>query len=108
MALQKFAHGATHHCNFKRTALCENALHHDNKTIVNKKILCRFKKQFFSNIKKLTHTFSLQMFSTPIFSRFTSREHTKLHRLPFFPTYVHSYHSKAQPVIKNTMGKGHF
>ena len=34
MALQKFAHGAHHYCNFKRTALFENALHYDNKQIL--------------------------------------------------------------------------
>ena len=32
MALQKFAHGATHYYKLKHIALCENALHYDNKT----------------------------------------------------------------------------
>ena len=51
MALQKFARGATHYCNFKHTALCENALHYDNKTIVIQKILCTFKIIFFQRSK---------------------------------------------------------
>ena len=51
MALQKFAHGATHYCKIKRTALCENALHYDNKTTINKKILCRFQKKFLQRSK---------------------------------------------------------
>ena len=51
MALQKFAHGATHYCKFKRIALCENALHYDNKTTINKQILCRFQKYFFQRSK---------------------------------------------------------
>ena len=95
MALQKFAPGATHYCKFKHTALCENTLHYDNKTTINKQILCRFQKFFFSKIKKLKHTSGYrQMFcalsgrslswNTPVFSRFTSREHANLIRLPFF------------------------
>ena len=51
MALQKFAHGATHYCKFKHTALCENALHYDNKTTINKQILCRFQIFFFQKSK---------------------------------------------------------
>ena len=51
MALQKFAHGATHYCKFKRTALCENALLYDNKTTINKQILCKFQKIFFQTSK---------------------------------------------------------
>ena len=44
MALQQFAHGATtiNNCNFKRTALYENDMHYDNKTTINKQILCRY------------------------------------------------------------------
>ena len=57
MALQKFAHGATHYCKFKHTALCENALHYDNKITINKQILCTFQKKNFSKIKKIKHTF---------------------------------------------------
>ena len=102
MALQKFAHGATHYCKFKHTALCENALHYDNKTTINKQILCRFQKIFFQRSKKWNTPFYLQMFcafsgrslsrNTPVFSRFTSRVRTrKLHRLPFFS---HSYASQ--------------
>ena len=49
MALQKLAHGTTDYCNFKRTALCENALHYDNKTTINKQILCRFQKNVFKD-----------------------------------------------------------
>ena len=55
MALQKFAHGATHYCKFKHTALCEDALHYDNKTTINKQILCRFQKNFFKDQKNGTH-----------------------------------------------------
>ena len=53
MALQKFAHGETHYCKFKRTALSENALHYDNKTTINKQILCRFQKIFFFKNQKI-------------------------------------------------------
>ena len=55
MALRKFAHGATHYCKFKHTALCENALHWDNKTTINKQILCRFHKMFFKEAKIEIH-----------------------------------------------------
>ena len=106
MALQKFAPGATHYCKFKHTALCENALHYDNKTTINKQILCRFQKFFFSKIKKLKHTFYRQMFcalsgrslgwNTPVFSRFTSREHANLIGCHFFHTHELPHHSKAQ------------
>ena len=106
MALQKFAHGEIHHCKFKRTALCENALHYDNKTTINKQILCRFQKFFFSKIKKLKRTFYRQIFcalsgrslswNTPVFSRFTSREHSNFIGCPFFHTHVLPHHSKAQ------------
>ena len=78
----------THYCKFKRTALCENALHYDNKTTINKQILCRFQKNFFQRSKKCHTPFYLQMFcalsgrslswSTPVFSRCTSREHANL------------------------------
>ena len=106
MALQKFAHGATHYCKFKHTALCENALHYDNKTTINKQILCRFQKIFFSKIKKLKHTFYRQIFcalsgrslswNTPVFSRFTPREHANFTICHFFHTHVLPHHSKAQ------------
>ena len=106
MALQKFAPVATHYCKFKHTALCENALHYDNKTSINKQILCRFQKFFFSKIKKLKHTFYRQMFcalsgrslswNTPVFSRFTSREHANLIGCHFFHTHELPHHSKAQ------------
>ena len=87
---------------FKHTALCENALHYDNKTTINKQILWRFQKNFFQTSKKWNTPFYLQMFcalsgrslswNTPVFSRFTSRVRTrKLHRLPFFS---HSYASQ--------------
>ena len=33
MALQKFAHGATHYCKFKHAALCKNSLHCKNQNI---------------------------------------------------------------------------
>ena len=44
----------THYCKFKHTALCENALHYDKKTTINKQILCRFQKMmkvWKSNLK---------------------------------------------------------
>ena len=88
------------------TALCENALHYDNKTTINKQILCRFQKIFFSKIKKLKHTFYRQMFcalsdrslgwNTPVFSRFTSREHANLIGCHFFHTHELPHRSKAQ------------
>ena len=106
MALQKFAHGATHYCKFKRTALCENALHYDNKTTINKQILFGFQKYFFQRSENWNTPFYLQMFcalsgrslswNTPVFSRFTSREHAKLYRLPFFHIHVFPRHSKVQ------------
>ena len=52
----------THYCKFKRTALCENALHYDNKTTINKHILCRFQTIFFQRSKKCYTPFYLQMF----------------------------------------------
>ena len=55
MVLQKFAHGATHYCKFKHTALCQNALLCDNKTTINKQILCRFHNCFFKDQKIETH-----------------------------------------------------
>ena len=106
MALQKFAHGATHYCKFKHTALCENALHYDNKTTINKQILCRFQKKFFQRSKKWNTPFYLQMFcalsgrslswNTPVFSRFTSREHANFIGCHFFHPHVLPHHSKAQ------------
>ena len=96
----------THYCKFKRTALCENALHYDNKTTINKQILCRFQKNFFQRSKKCHTPFYLQMFcalsgrslswSTPVFSRFTSREHANLAGCHFFYTHVLPHHSKTQ------------
>ena len=98
MALQKFAHGATHYCKFKHTALRENALYYDNKTTINKQILCRFQK-------KWNTPFYLQMFcalsgrslswNTLVFSRFTSREHANFVGCHFFHTHVLPHHSKA-------------
>ena len=107
MALQKFAPGATHYCKFKHTALCENALHYDNKTtILTSKFYVDFKIFFFSKIKKLKHTFYHQIFcalsgrslswNTPVFSRFTSREHANFIGCHFFHTHVLPHHSKAQ------------
>ena len=94
MTLQKFTHGATHYCKFKHTALCENALHYDNKTTINKQILWRFQKNFFQRSKKWNTPFYLQMFcalsgrslswNTPVFSRFTSREHANFIGCHFF------------------------
>ena len=102
MASQKFAHGATHYCKFKHTALCQNALHYDNKTIINKQILCRFQKKFFQRSKKWNTPFYLQMFcalpgrslswNTPVFNRFTSREHANFIGCDFFS---HSYASSS-------------
>ena len=84
----------THYCKFKRTALCKNALHYDNKTPINKQILCRFQKLFFQTSKKCHTPFYLQMFcalsgrslswSTPVFSRFTAWEHANLAGCHFF------------------------
>ena len=58
MALQKFAHGATHYCKFKRTALCENALHHDKKPPPTSKFYVDFKNNFFKDQKTETHLLS--------------------------------------------------
>ena len=106
MALQKFTHGATHYCKFKHTALCENALHYDNKTTINKQILWRFQKNFFQTSKKWNTPFYLQMFcalsgrslswNTLVFSRFTPREHANFTSCHFFHTHVLPHHSKAQ------------
>ena len=93
MALQKFAHGATHYCKFKHTALCENALHYDNKTTMNKQILCRFQK--FSRcfapcqVDLWAETFP--------FSAFLSLENTQTSSVAiFFHTHVLPHHSKTQ------------
>ena len=90
---------------FKHTALCENALHYDNKTTINKQILCRFKKNNFQRSKKWNAPFYLQMFcalsgrslswNTPVFSRFTSREHANLSGSHVFHAHVLPHHSKA-------------
>ena len=106
MALQKFAHGATHYCKFKHTALCENALHYDNKTTINKQILWRFQKTFFQTSKKWNTPFYLQMFcalsgrslswNTPVFSRFTPRKHANFIICHFFHTHMLPHHSKTQ------------
>ena len=106
MALQNFAHGATHYCKFKRTALCENDLHYDNKITINKHILCGFQKFFFQRSKNGNTPFYLQMFcalsgrslswNTPVFSRFTPREHANLIGCHFFHTHVLPHHSKVQ------------
>ena len=89
-------HGPTHYCKFKRTALCENALYYDNKTTINKQILCRFPKTFFQRSKKWNAPFYRLMFyalsgrslswNTPVFSRFTSREHANLVSYHLFHT----------------------
>ena len=103
MALQKFAHSATHCCKFKHTALCENALHYDNKTTINKQILCKFQKKIFQRSKKWNTPFYLQMFcallgrslswNTPVFSRFTSRKHANFIG---YHTLVLPHHSRTQ------------
>ena len=59
MALQKFAPGATHYCKFEHTALCENALHYDNKTTIKKPILFKFQK----DQKIETHLFIFKCFA---------------------------------------------
>ena len=82
MALQKFAHGATHCCKFKHTALCQNALLCDNKTTINKQILCRFHSSLSWN--------------TPFFSCFTSREHADFIGCHFFRTHKLPRPTKAQ------------
>ena len=109
MALQKFAPGATHYCKFKHTALCENALHYDNKTTINKQILCRVQNFFFSKIKKLKPTFYRQIFcalsgrslswNTPVFSRFTSREHAILIGCHFSHSWASSSFKGAAPRV---------
>ena len=55
MALQNFADGTTHYCKFERTALCENALHYDNKTTINIKSYVDFQKKIFKDSKIETH-----------------------------------------------------
>ena len=97
---------ALHYCKFKHTALSENVLHNDNKTTINKQILCRFQKNFFQRSKNWNTPFYLQMFcalsgrslswNTPVFSRFTSREHANFMGCKFFHTHVLPHHSKAQ------------
>ena len=89
MALQKFAPGATHYFKFKHTALCENALHYDNKTTIKKPILYRFQK----DQKIETHLFIFKCFApcqvdlwaeTLPFNRFTSREDANFISCHFF------------------------
>ena len=91
---------------YKHTALCENALHYDNKTTINKQILWRFQKNFFQTSKKWNTPFYLQMFcalsgrslswNTPVFSCFTPREHANFIGCDFFHTHVLPHHSKAE------------
>ena len=95
-----------HYCKFKHTALCENALHYDSKTTINKQILCRFQKIFLQISQKWNTPFYLQMFwtlsgrslswNTPVFSRFTSREHANFISCHFFHAHVLPHHSKTQ------------
>ena len=109
MALQKFAHGATHYCKFKHTALCENALHCGNKTTINEQILCRFHNFFLQRSKNWNTPFYLQMFcalsgrslsrNTPVFSCFTSREHADFIGCHFFS------HSRASSSYKGAAPK---
>ena len=78
------------------------ALHYDNKTT----IFCRFQKMFFEDPKNWNTPFYLQMFctlsgrslswNTPVFNRFTSREHANFIGYHFFHTHVLPHHSKAQ------------
>ena len=106
MALQKFAHGATHYCKFKHKALCENTLHCGNKTTINKPILCRFHNIFFKKSKNWNTPFYLQMFcalsgrplswNTPFFNCFTSSEHADFIGCHFFPTHLLPRHTKVQ------------
>ena len=180
MALQKFAHGANHYCNFKRTALCgENGPFHliSNPSPTpspsplllsyfqfipsgkkdqgadtffpseistppspseisvlqwgggggnikwNGPMLCtmtkkkktkktlstnfmQISKKNFSRIKKMIHTFYLEMFlalsGRSQISSFTSRGHVKLHRMPFFSHIIQRHSSQS------TVGKGLF
>ena len=65
-----------------------------------------FKKYFFQTSKKWNTPFYLQMFcalsgrslswNTPVFSRFTSREHANFIGCHFFHPHVLPHHSKAQ------------
>ena len=106
ITLKKFAHGATHYCKFKHTALCENAFYYDNKTTINKPILCRFRKICFQRSQNWNTPFYLQMFcalsgrllswNTPVFSRFTSRQHANFIGCHCFHTRVLPHHSKSQ------------
>ena len=73
-------------------------------------------KKFFSKIKKMKHAFLssnvLRMsgrslsWNTPIFSRFTSREHANLIGCLFFHTHVLPHHLRAQ--LLRYCGKGSF
>ena len=65
-----------------------------------------FKKFFFQTSKKWNTPFYLQMFcalsgrslswNTPVFSRFTSKEHSNFIGCHFFHTHVLPHHSKSQ------------
>ena len=91
---------------FKHTAQCENALHYDNKTTINKQILWRFQKTFFQRSKKWSTPFYLQMFcalsgrslswNTLVFSRFTPKEHANFIICHFFHSHMLPHHSKTQ------------
>ena len=106
MALQNFAHGATHYCKFKHTALCQNALLCDNKTTINKQILCRFHNCFFKDQKIETHLSIFKYFAlcqvdlwaeTLPLSAVLPLENTQTSSdAIFFHTHVFPRHTKAQ------------
>ena len=106
MALQKFAHGATHYCKFKHTALCKNALHCDNKTTINKKIYVDFIQFFFKEAKIESHLSIFKCFApcevdlwaeTLPFSAVLPLENTQTSSdAIFFHTHVLPRHTKAQ------------
>ena len=106
MALQKFAHGATHYCKFKHKAPCENTLHCGNKTTINKPILCRFHNIFFKNQKIETHLSVFKCFApcqvdlwaeTLPFSAVLPLANTQTSSdAIFFPTHLLPRHTKVQ------------
>ena len=64
MALQKFAHGATHYCKFKRTALCEILCTTTTKPPSTSKFYVDLKRNFFQRSKNW-HTPSIFRCSAP-------------------------------------------
>ena len=96
MALQKFAHGATTIAT-SNAALYENDMHYDNKTTINKQILCRyFPKVFFRFLQSRTQMKIVSDFLVVILSvlqpNLSCRKTVNHKLLPAICMYIYIHH----------------